>query len=83
MNGKILDKLLEDYEKVSSLLENAEHTAKTIKKSKVEYESKILDMAFELLSKVKLYSMDCYNDESVEVVIEYNDNKERWEIEVN
>lgn len=83
MNGKILDKLLEDYEKVSSLLENAEHTAKIIKKSKVEYESKILDMAFELLSKVKLYEMDYYSEYPIEVVREYNDDKERWEIDLN
>lgn len=83
MNGKSLDKILEDYEKVNSLMENAEHTIKTIKKSKVEYESKILDMAFELLSKVELYHMDCSSDYPIEVVIEYNDNKERWEIELD
>lgn len=84
MNGKILDKVLEDYEKVNSLLENAEHTVKTIKKSKVEYESKILDIAFELLSKVKLYETDSYsNSDPIDVVIEYNDNEERWEIELD
>lgn len=84
MNGKMLDELLKNYEKVSNLLEDAEHTREVIKKTKVEYESKILNMAFELLCKVDLYETysdkDCY---PTDVIIEYNDDLNRWEIELN
>jgi len=76
-----LDTLIKDYEKVYKLYEDAKTTKKRINKTKVEYESQLIDIAIDILSNIDLYDLNFYNEYPVHIAIEYNDEKERWEIE--
>lgn len=79
-----LDTLIKDYEKIHNLFKDAEATKERIEKAKVEYESKLLDIAIDILSNIDLYKMySDKNDYSINITVEYNDNLNRWEIELN
>lgn len=75
-----LNEMIQQYKTMCYQLEYEESIMARINKIKIECESELIGIATDILSNIKLY--DEYEDE-VTVGIEYNDDKGRWEIELN
>lgn len=75
-----LNEMIQQYKTMCYQLEYEESIMARINKIKVECESELIGIATDILSNIKLY--DEYEEETT-VGIEYNDDKGRWEIELN
>lgn len=75
-----LNEMIQQYETMCYQLEYAESITARTKEIKIKCERELIGIATDILSNIKLY--DEYEDK-VTVGIEYNDDKGRWEIELN
>ena len=74
-----LDEMIQQYKSTCNAIEDIERMKENTNKIKIDWESKLIGIATDILSKIKLY--DKYENE-VTIVIEYNDIEKRWEIEL-
>ena len=74
-----LDEIIQQYKSACNAVEDIERMKENTNKIKIDWESKLISIATDILSNIKLY--DNYENE-VTVVIQYNDIEKRWEIEL-
>ena len=75
-----LDEMIQQYKSTCNAIEDIERMKENTNKIKIDWESKLINIATGILSNIKLY--DKYENEVDTIVIEYNDIEKRWEIEL-
>ena len=75
-----LDEMIQQYKSTCNAIEDIERMKENTNKIKIDWESKLINIATGILSNIKLY--DKYENEVATIVIEYNDIEKRWEIEL-